>query len=193
MYSILFLQQVFSSSWDGRPFGHSRHGPKGGARSPSNNVATAEVYLRTKWHLDPSGRLATIHGQKVEEAVVPPFLGGGGLRPPVTRSLFPYQVASWSIQPFGHNRHGPKIGGLCPFWGELGPHLTQCGWGRGRPPYQVASWILIHPTIWPQYTNVTDRQRSDSIDQTVLQTVAQKLWLLVIQTASVVVGCVVQR
>jgi len=20
------------------------------------------------------------------------------------------QVASWSIQPFGHNRHGPKIG-----------------------------------------------------------------------------------
>ena len=22
-----------------------------------------------------------------------------------------YQVASWSIQPFGHNRHGPKIGG----------------------------------------------------------------------------------
>jgi len=24
-------------------------------------VAWAEVYLRTKWHLDPSDRLATIH------------------------------------------------------------------------------------------------------------------------------------
>ena len=30
------------------------------------------------------------------------------------QDLPPYQVASWSIQPFGHNRHGPKIGGLCP-------------------------------------------------------------------------------
>ena len=27
---------------------------------------------------------------------------------------------------------------LCPFRGELDPHLTQCGLGRGLPPYQVA-------------------------------------------------------
>jgi len=26
-----------------------------------HNVAWAEAYLRTKWHLDPSNRLATIH------------------------------------------------------------------------------------------------------------------------------------
>jgi len=34
-----------------------------------------------------------------------------------------------------------KEGGLlCPFMcGELGPHVTQCGLGRGLPPYQVAS------------------------------------------------------
>jgi len=42
-----------------------------------------------------------------------------------------------------HNRHGPKrVGGCCaPFagGGELGPHLTQCGQGRGLPPYQVES------------------------------------------------------
>jgi len=31
----------------------------GGARFPSNNVAWAEAYLLTKWHLDPSSRLAT--------------------------------------------------------------------------------------------------------------------------------------
>ena len=44
----------------------------------------------------------------------------------------------------------------------------------------MPSFILIHPTIWPQYTNVTDRtdrqrdrQRTDSIGRTVLQTVAQ--------------------
>ena len=39
-------------------------------------------------------------------------------------------------------------------------------------------FILIHPTVWPQYTNVTDRtdrQWSDSIEQTILQMVAEKL------------------
>jgi len=55
---------------------YNRHGPKNGgccapfclgrAGSPSNNVAWAEAYLRTKWHLDPSSRLATIDmGRKV--------------------------------------------------------------------------------------------------------------------------------
>ena len=41
----------------------------------------------------------------------------------------------------------------------------------------MPSFILIRQTVWPQYTNVTDRteQRSDSIGRTVLQTVAQKL------------------
>jgi len=36
-----------------------------------------------------------------------------------------------------HNRHGPKIRGLCTFFlvGELGRHLTQCRLGRGLPPY----------------------------------------------------------
>ena len=30
---------------------------------------------------------------------------------------------------------------------------------RARPkPTSIPSSILIHPTIWPQYTNVTDRQ-----------------------------------
>jgi len=49
----------------------------------------------------------------------------------------------------------------------------------------MPSFMLIRPTIWPQYTNVTgrtgqdrtgqDKQQSDSIRRTVLQTVAQKL------------------
>ena len=40
----------------------------------------------------------------------------------------------------GHNRHGPKRWGmLCPFRGELEPHLVQCGLGRGLLSYQVAS------------------------------------------------------
>jgi len=56
-------------------------------------------------------------------------------------------------------------------------------WYESRP-ISILSGILIHPTVWPQYANVTDRktgqidrqrgQRSDSIGRTVLQTVAQK-------------------
>ena len=44
----------------------------------------------------------------------------------------------------------------------------------------MPSIILIHPTVWPQYTKVTDwtgqrdRQRIDSIGRTALQMVAQK-------------------
>jgi len=59
----------------------------------------------------------------------------------------------------------------------LGPHLTQTRLGSGLPPYCMPSFIVIRPTVWPQYTNVTDRtdrQRTDSIGWTVLQTVAQK-------------------
>jgi len=91
------------------------------------------------------------------------------------------------MQPFGHNRYGPKIGGLRP------PPL----WGRGKwvPIYhnvaRAKAYLhakfhlkLIRPTVWPQCTNVADmtvrqtgqnRQRTDSIEQTVLQTVAKKL------------------
>ena len=52
-------------------------------------------------------------------------------------------------------------------------------------------FILIHPTVWPQYTNVTDRTDRqdrqatytvDNIGRTVLQTVAQKLAAYVIHS-----------
>ena len=40
----------------------------------------------------------------------------------------------------GHNRHGPKRGGvLCPFRGALGTRLIQCGLRRGLLSYQVVS------------------------------------------------------
>jgi len=66
---------------------------------------------------------------------------------------------------------------LCPF-GEGG-----VGSPSNTRPTCMTSFILIHPTTWPQYTNVTDTterqdrqtvQWSDSIGRTVLQTVAQK-------------------
>jgi len=79
---------------------------------------------------------------------------------------------------------GQKLGAPPPFGGgELGPHLAM--WPGSRPAC-TPSFILIHPTVWPQYTNVTDRQdrqtdrqtdrqRCDSTGRTVLQLVAQKV------------------
>jgi len=55
------------------------------------------------------------------------------------RGLCPHQVASWSIQLFGHNRHAPRIGAPYSWGEELVPYLTQCGRGRGLPPCQVLS------------------------------------------------------
>jgi len=39
---------------------------------------------------------------------------------------------------------GCKLGGSAPFFveGELGPHLTQCGQGRGLSACQVSSWSI---------------------------------------------------
>ena len=75
-------------------------------------------------------------------------------------------------------------------WAENWEAVPLWGGGAGFPSNTVwpgprhtcmASFILIHPKVWPQCTNVTDRQtgqtdrqRSDSIGRTVLQTVAQK-------------------
>jgi len=141
----LLGRQVLSTSWDGRPFGHNRHGPKIEGLCPflgelgphlELNVAWAKAYFRIKWHFDPSRRLATID-------------------------------------------LGRQLGAVPPFWErELGPHLTQRRLGQGLPLYH-ASGILIHPAVWPQHTNVTDRQdRQDNgpiaYGRTVLQTVARK-------------------
>ena len=81
------------------------------------HVAWAEDYLRTKWHLDPSSHLATTNmGQKLGKGAMPlgVELGPHLIQCCPVRGLPSYQVASWSIQPFGHNKNGPKIGGCSP-------------------------------------------------------------------------------
>ena len=100
-----------------------------------------------QWHLDPSSRLATTNmGQKLGGGCVPfcvgelgPHLAQCGLG----RGLLPYRVAFSSIQPFGHNTHGPKTRGRAPF---RGPRHNVAG----PRPTSVPSVILIHPAVWPQ-------------------------------------------
>jgi len=99
--------------------------------------------------------------------------------------LPPYQVASWSIQPFGHNGHEPKIRGSVPLGGSWVPIQHNVA---GDEAYLRAKFRLnpsnrlatIHQRR--RQTAGQTGQRSDSIGRTVLQTVAQldsKLnWLL---------------
>ena len=94
------------------------------------------------------------------------------------RGLPPYQVASLSIQPFGHNKHGSWFtrmqsasincvsGGwlLCPFLSGEAGSPSNTVWPGPRPA-STPSGILIHPTDWPQYTNVTDREDRQTVAQ----------------------------
>ena len=154
------LYQVVSSSI--QPFGHIRHGTKiggwapfvggGGAGSPSNTMSPGPRPTSI-----PSGLLIhpAIWPQRTWAEnwgeLCPLFAGAGShlAQCGLDRGPPPRQVPSWSIQPFGHNRHGPKIGWLHPIFGkgELGPHITQ---SHGLRPTSIPSCILIHPAIWLQ-------------------------------------------
>ena len=85
-------------------------------------------------------------GQKLGGGLCP-FLGGE-LGPHLTqcgqgRSLPPCQVAYWYIQPFGHNRPRPKIGG-CALWGRSGSPSNNV---HGSRSTSLPSGILIHPAL----------------------------------------------
>ena len=149
----LFWQEL-NSSWDGRSWPQWTWAVKRGAccapfvwegvLSPRlTQCAWAEVYFRTKGHLDPSSHLATIHtGWKLGAPT--PFAGSGagspsstmwpGLRPTSIPSGILIHPAIWPQQTSAENW------GVCPFFwgGELGLHLTQSRLGWGLPPHQVA-------------------------------------------------------
>ena len=81
---------------------------------------------------------------------MPPFLVGAE-SPSNTMSPGPRPTSVGSgifKQPFGHNRHGPKIGGCAPLGGGAGsPSNTM--WPGPRFT-SVPGGILIHLAVWPQ-------------------------------------------
>jgi len=88
---------------------------------------------------------------------------GEGLGPHLThcrlyRSLLPY--TKWHLNPCSHLATidmGRKLGGHSQFWGGEAGSSSNTMW-PGTRPTSVPSFMLIHQTVWPQYTNVTDRQ-----------------------------------
>ena len=142
----------------------------GGAGSPCNTLrpGSRPTFVPSGILIHPAICLQQIWAENW--GLRPRPFGEGELGPHVThcgldRGLPSYQVASLSIQPFGHNKHRPKIGGLCmcPF-GEGGPGSpSNTMWPGPRFTTCMPSFILIRPTVWPQYTNVTDRTDSGTI------------------------------
>jgi len=134
---------------------------------------------------DPSSRLATINmGRKF--GGLRSLLGGGAGSPSNIKSPGPRPTSIPSGMMTGILIH-PAIWpqqiwdkiGVVPLLfggGELGPHLTQCGQGWGLPAWQVSSCWSVQPFghNTPMSQTGQGRQRSDSIGQTVLQTVTQK-------------------
>ena len=51
---------------------------------------------------------------------------------------------------------GQKVWGPCPFWGGGAGSPSTTMW-TGPRPTSMPSFILIHPTVWPQYSNITDK------------------------------------
>jgi len=89
-----------------------------------------------------------------------PFWGGGAGSPSNTKSLGPgdeaYVHTKRHLDPCSNlatTDMGRKLEGLCPFRG--GGANTM--WPRPRPTC-MPNFILIRPTVWPQCTNVTERQ-----------------------------------
>jgi len=119
-------------------------------------------------------RLATIDmGRKVAAAVL---LSVGELRPNQGRSkkfilggynfllhdttvLYTSSLTTSAAISAQNNFQGLILGGYIyryiPRRYAPGPNLTQCR--HGPKPTSISSGILIHPAVWPQYTNVTDR------------------------------------
>ena len=104
-----------------------------------HNVALAEAYIRTKWHVDDSSRLATTYmgRPKIGVGCAAHFGEELGLNLTQCGLAKAYFLTKWHLDPSSRlaTINGPKTGGV-PFSGGvyLCPYLTQCGLGPDLPP-----------------------------------------------------------
>jgi len=123
-----------------------------GARSPSNNIVWAEAFLRTKWYLDPSSCLATTARHWPKLGAVPLWRRAGSpsntMSPRPTSTSLPSGIlidsAVWPQQTGAENWVA-----AVPLLGGAGPHVTQCGLGRGLPHTNYHLDPCCHLTTTP--------------------------------------------
>jgi len=131
--------------------------------------------IRAEWHKSSAvaamgDRLATTDMVRKVRAAVPISVQGAG-SPSNTMSPGPrptsVPTAEWHLDSYSllttthqrHNKHRQKIGGCTFFfWGGGGLVPIYNTMWSGQRSIFVPSGILIHPAVWPEYTDVTDRQ-----------------------------------
>ena len=132
LYLFGFLQAEWRSS-------HSTNSVK--ALKESKLKALMSTATRAQ-HLLRWATVSEQSGPKSGRTAVPLSVGELGLHLTqcrLGRSLLPYQVASRSIQPFRHNRHGSKSGRvLCPFRGRAESSSNTSPWPRSSGVSQGA-------------------------------------------------------
>jgi len=152
--------------------GHNKHGSKIGAavRCPFGGgevgphliqCGQAEAYYASKWHLDPSSRLATINMDRglygrtqacgaavplsVARAGSPSYTVWPGPRRTCMPSFILIHLTVWPQQTWAENWGLYPL----PFWGEGAgsPSNTML---LGSRPTSIPSAILVHPAVWAQ-------------------------------------------
>jgi len=138
------------SSWSIQPFGHntptSQTGQTGQDRQWSDSIGRTVLQTVTQ----NKGLTSKFHKKFCVFRSVPWSSDNSGIRYVL---LVLWLVISWSIQPFGHNRHGPKIGGrtVTLFGGSWVPiyHRQDRQWSDGirwtfykRSPKKLQEWSV---------------------------------------------------
>jgi len=117
--------------------------------------------------------------RKLGRAAPLPFCGGAAGSPSNTKWAEAYLRTKWHLNLSSHlaiTNMGRKLWAV-PLWGGVAGSPFNTMWPGPRPSC-VPNFMLIRPTVWPQYTNFTERQadrqtdrqtgkRSDSIWRTV--------------------------
>jgi len=98
------------------------------------------------------------HGPRSGGGCCAPY-HGGELGPNLTQSHLSQGLPLWNPDPSSRlatTDIGLKVGAAVSLlWGNWVPSNTM---RPGARPTSMPSGTLIHPTVWPQYTNITDRQ-----------------------------------
>jgi len=115
-----------------------------------NTLATIYIGRKFEWmwpmlFWEKAGPCLTTSPWPKPSSVPSDILIQGWIKMPLGTEIGLLWTNGWSH--LANNRHGPKIGRQCPFWG-LGPHLTSVA---GAEAYHVPSFFLIKPNVWPQH------------------------------------------
>jgi len=158
-------------SWSTQPSSHNRHGPKIGGSAPFSGRGELGPHLTQCW-FGLGFSLYQVASWSIQSWAenwgLCPLLGRGSWVP-IWHSVTwveAYLPAKWHLDPSSHlatTDIARKLGAPLPSGDGGAGSPSNIMWPGPRPSC-VTSFILIHSTIWPQYTNATDR--TDGTGQT---------------------------